>query len=218
MVKPYLEIIPAILAKTEGELLERVAKVRPYVNTIHIDVMDGQFVPNTTVGIHELLKLPKDLNYEFHWMVKRPERWINSLPLKGLHFVHFETIDTWARVEEAVERVGGTPGLALNPETPVEEALHLMEKVDQVLVMGVNPGFSAQQYIPAVEEKIRKLRERFPQINIEVDGGINTATAGRVVRAGANKLAAASAIFGAEWPAQAIRELRQAAEEGRLKL
>lgn len=210
-----LEIIPAVLAKSEEELLSKVSRVRPYVQSIQIDVMDGRFVNNKTIGLKELKNLPESVDFEFHWMVSDPEMWIKPMIGNHLHLIHIETVKTWDWIEVALEKCGGRAGVAINPDTEIERIIPLIEKgkVERVLVMTVMPGFSSQAYIPEVEEKIRALRTRYKDLDIEVDGGINKNTIGRAMRAGANKFAVASAIFSKDSVGEAIRELRRSLEE-----
>lgn len=209
-----LEIIPAILAKSKEELLGRVIKVQPYVRRIQIDMMDGKFVNNKTIGINEIRSLPSSFEYEFHWMVYDPEIWIGAVPGNHLHLIHVETIKSWDWIEKALKKSGGRYGIAINPDTDVEKILPYLSRAEQVLVMTVRPGFSAQQYVPEAEDKIRFIREKFPRLDIEVDGGINKTTIARAKRAGANKFAVASAIFASDSVGEAIRELMQSMEEG----
>src|SRR3989339_953826 len=202
-----LEVIPAILVKTRKELIERIKKSLPHVKTVHIDVMDGKFVPNTTVGPADFGELPVNVKYEFHWMVANPEENILRAPHHALHMVHIETVVDWMRVEDAVRRVEGEVGLVINPNTPIEKILPYLPRVNRVLVMSVMPGFDGQKYMSEVEEKIRKIRSLSPTIDIEVDGGINHETAPRAVAAGATKLAAASALFSKPDIKQAMEKL-----------
>lgn len=208
-----LEIIPAILVKTRGELLHKIGLVKDHVNIIQLDIMDGEFVPNKTIGLEELHDLP-EAKYEFHWMVNHPEKYIEKMPGPNMHLVHVETLTDIAAVEAAVEKAGGKLGLALNPETPLEKLLPFASKAEEVLVMTVHPGFSGQKYIQEMEEKMRKLRELYPQLNIEVDGGIGLETIGRAYAAGANYLAAASAIFSTDNIKENVENLRKAALSG----
>jgi ribulose-phosphate 3-epimerase len=189
-----LEIIPAILVKSRSDLLTRISLVKELVKTIQIDIMDGKFVPNETIGLDELSDLP-EANYEFHWMVNNPEKWIEKMPGPHMHIVHIEAISSFDVVEAAVKKAGGKLGIAINPETPLENALEYIPRTEQVLIMTVHPGFSGQAYIGEMESKISKLRYQFPSLNIEVDGGIDPQTVGRAHAAGANLLAAASSIF-----------------------
>ena len=207
------EIIPAVLAKERGELVRHIRAVKDFVKTIQIDVMDGDFVPNKTVGVEDLKGLP-EASYEFHWMVKDPIRWVEQTPGSHTHLVHVETFSSFKDVKKAVEKTGGRLGIALNPETPLEKALPYVPEVAEVLVMTVHPGFSGQRYIPEMEEKIKRLRKLYPALDIEVDGGIGPATIGRAYAAGANLLAAASAIFSSEDIKSSIENLRRCALSG----
>lgn len=211
------EVIPAILVKTRGELLQRISQVRGLVREIQIDVMDGAFVPNKTVGIAEMQDLPEAV-YEFHWMVNAPEEWIAGTKGPYMHLVHVETITGPAhflKIESAVKKAGGRFGLAINPETPLERLIPYMPKAERVLVMTVHPGFSGQKYIHEMEGKIRTLRERYPALDIEVDGGVNKETVHHAYSNGANLLAAASAVFAEKDIKEAIAGLKRLAMEGR---
>lgn len=195
------------------ELLRRIGQVRGLVREIQIDIMDGDFVPNRTIGLKELVDLPA-AKYEFHWMVREPEKWIERMPGPHMHLVHIETVETLDAVEAAVKRAGGRLGLAINPETPLERLLPFVPKAERVLVMTVRPGFSGQKYIYEMEHKVRKLRELFPKLDIEVDGGVNNETVGHAYSSGANLLAAASAIFASEDIKEAIAHLKERARKG----
>lgn len=213
------EVIPAVLVKSRDELIGRVALVRGLVKEIQIDVMDGVFVPNKTVGIEDLLALPGldgSVHYEFHWMVKDPERWVSRIHGPHMHLVHVETLtgSSFVRISEAVRRSGGRIGIALNPETPLERILPLVPKVERVLVMTVRPGFSGQTYIYEMEHKVRTLRSLYPALDIEVDGGVNDETAPHAYANGANLLAAASAVFAHDDIKGAIRSLKERALSG----
>ncbi len=208
-----LEIIPAILVKSRGELLRRISLVKEHVNIIHIDIMDNEFVPNKTIGLESLTDLP-EANYGFHWMVNNPEKWIEATPGPHLHLVHIETVSSFENIKSTVQKAGGRLGLAMNPETPLESVLPHIQDVEEILIMTVRPGFSGQSYIQEMESKIKKLRELHPNLNIGADGGINKKTIGRAYAAGANYLAAASAIFANEDIGQAVKELKECAQSG----
>ncbi len=206
-----VEVLPAVLVKTREELISAISRVTPYVKTIHIDVMDNEFVPNLTVGLDALKPLPQGVKYEFHWMVKNPEKWIREIKGPNIHLVHIETINAnWELIKKEVKEAHGKLGLAINPETPLEKILPYAKDVERILVMSVHPGFSGQKYIKEVEEKISFLRGRFPSLSIEIDGGINSETAASAIRAGVDKIAAASAIFSAENVGEAIEKLKKA--------
>jgi len=201
------------LAKSREELLRRISQVNGLVKEIQLDIMDGEFVPNKTVSIGDLLAVPalQDARYEFHWMVKEPEKWIEKIRGPHLHLVHVETIRSLDSIEAAVKKSGGRLGFAINPDTPLEKLLPLVPKAQRVLIMTVHPGFSGQKYIVAMEEKIRRLRRQYPALDIEVDGGVNLETVRGAYAAGANVLAAASAVFSAGDLKTAIDQLKRRA-------
>lgn len=207
-----VEVLPAVLVKTRDDLLKAISRVSPYVKTIHIDVMDNKFVPNLTVGLSDLKSMPANMKYEFHWMVESPEKWIREVKGEYIHLVHIETIKgNWEEIKKAVKDVHGKLGLAINPETPLELILPYAKDAERILVMSVHPGFSGQKYIKDVESKISYLRKNFPKLDIEVDGGITQETAASAIRAGVDKVAAASAIFNAENVKDAIDKLKRSA-------
>ncbi len=211
MKKRCLEIIPAILSKTKEDMIKKVSLVAPHVKMIHIDMMDGKFVPNTTLSTGETAgALDPKRRYIFHWMVERPEEEIpklGRLSSGNLHLVHAEILNKsrWA----ALKKLGVLLGIAINPETPLSTIAEYIEETEDFLIMSVHPGFSNQKYIQDVEEKIRELRKKKPNANIEVDGGIEPETAKRAVMAGANWLASASAIFGKDDVKNAIEEIKR---------
>ena len=208
-----VEVIPAILVKRREDLLERIERVRGSVSSVHIDVMDNEFVPNKTVGLADFSDLPKGIDYEFHWMVKHPEQWIAKVPGNHLHVVHIEAVEDWNAIKAACKKAGGRLGVAISPATSLAKLEPVLPDVSRVLVMSVVPGFDGQKYIQQVETRISELRHRFPKLEIEVDGGIGPATAGRAHGAGADKLAAASSIYAAPDAKAAIEDIRRAAKK-----
>ncbi|MEM3030550.1 MAG: ribulose-phosphate 3-epimerase [Candidatus Micrarchaeia archaeon] len=209
-----VEVAPAILVKDRQSLLAAINTVKRFTPLIHIDIMDNKFVPNSTISVSELTSIPDGVGYEIHWMVENPAELIPRVSGRHLHIVHIEAVrDRWRAVEAAVKKAGGGLGLAFNPETPVEAVLPFIGRVERVLVMAVHPGFSGQRYIKEVEAKIAWLRKRFPRLDIEVDGGIDFATAASAVKAGANILASASTIFKSPEPGEAIARLKNAGRE-----
>ena len=213
-----VQVIPAILVKSREELLLHIDKVKQFVKTVHIDIMDNVFVPNKTIGLESLADLPSGVSYEFHWMVNDPENWIPKIPGDHMHLVHVETISDWKRIKSI--SANAKLGLVINPPTPIEKLYPYINdpEVKQVLLMTVNPGFYGQKYIAEVEPKIRALREKFPNLQIEVDGGINPETSERASEAGANILAAASAIFMAKSIPEAVQNIYDSGVKGRNKL
>jgi ribulose-phosphate 3-epimerase len=147
-------------------------------------------------------------------MVKDPEKWIGHIHGPHMHLVHVEALDSLPRIEEAVRKSGGELGFAINPDTPIERLLPFAPKARRVLIMTVRPGFSGQKYIYEMEHKVRKLREMFPKLDIEVDGGVNNETIPHAYASGANLLAAASAIFSSQDVKGAIEHLKKRALAG----
>lgn len=221
-MKKHLEVIPAVLSKTGEDMMRRISLVSPYVKIIHMDMMDGKFVPNTTLSTEEtakILRFSPNKAYIFHWMAERPEEEIpklgETLVKTSLHLVHVEVLTKkrWG----ALKKIGVQLGIAINPETALAKIYtYGTEKngINDFLVMSVHPGFSNQKYISDVEKKIKELRKQKPNANIEVDGGIGVETAGGAAGAGANRLAAASAIFSKEDVGKAIKDIKKAAERG----
>jgi ribulose-phosphate 3-epimerase len=209
------EVIPAILVKNREDLLERITRVEHRVSSVHIDVMDNKFVPNKTVGLESFKDLPKSVSYEFHWMVKNPEKYIAQTKGRHLHLVHAEAIEDWPAIKKAAKESGGKLGIAINPATRLEQIEQYLPDISHVLIMSVVPGFDGQKYMPEVEEKIRALRNKFPKLHIEVDGGINPSTAKAASAAGADKLAAASSIYNAQDVGSAVKAIKEAANKGK---
>lgn len=211
-----LEILPAILVKTKEEFREKINKIKEYVKEIHIDVMDNKFVPNYTMKPEEIEELPGGVLYEFHWMVENPENEIAKIRGNHMHQIHVETIrDNWKEIVESVKKVGGRLCISLNPSTPLNKIELYVEDVQRVLIMCVVPGYSHQKYIQAMEEKIRQLREKYPDLEIEVDGGINFETIKRASAAGADKFVSCSTIFSSKNIKEAIEKLKKYAYEAR---
>lgn len=171
---------------------------------LHIDVMDGLFVPSISFGMPVISSIRKEshLFFDVHMMVEDPGRYVEDMRQCGadLITVHAEACKHLDRTLQSIRECGGKAGVALNPATSLECLDYVLDKLDMVLLMTVNPGFGGQSYLPAMTEKIRSLRQKldqagYPQIDIEVDGGINAKTADRVLEAGANILVAGSGVF-----------------------
>jgi ribulose-phosphate 3-epimerase len=185
---------------------------------IHVDVMDGHFVPNITIGppVVRAIKRVATIPLDVHLMIEEPDRYIEAFVEAGASriSVHAEVLPHLHRTLQFIKGFGVKAGVALNPSTPVVALEEVAGDVDHVLVMTVNPGFGAQTFIPRSESKIRAVRELLDRERnpapIEVDGGIDTTTAPRVVAAGARILVAGHAIFAAPDPVRAVRELRAA--------
>ena len=218
-----VRIAPSILSADFAALGDAVATVeRGGADLIHVDVMDGHFVPALTIGtpVVQALKRVATVPLDVHLMISEPERHLETFAAAGASMisVHVEVSPHLHRTLTAIKGLGAQAGAVLNPSTPVTALEAVADELDFVLVMSVNPGYAGQTFIPQSESKVRAVRGLLDRVGnrapVEIDGGIRPANAARVVRAGAEILVAASAIFGADDPAAATRRLRQAALDG----
>ena len=218
-----LQIAPSILSADFGNLAKAVADVeRGGADLIHIDVMDGRFVPNITIGIPIVAALRKatELPLDVHLMIIEPDRHINAFAKAGASMlsVHIEVCPHLHRTLEAIKSLGLKAGVALNPATPERTLDPVAHLVDFVVVMSVNPGFAGQAFIPESIQKVRVIRQLLNaagnEAPIEIDGGIQLDNAPDVVTAGAEILVAASAIYGSNDSTLATQNLRKAASTG----
>jgi ribulose-phosphate 3-epimerase len=218
-----VQIAASILSADFAALGAAVAAAeRGGADLIHVDIMDGHFVPNLTMGppvvasLRKVTKVPLDV----HLMIEEPDRYLEAFVRAGAAMisVHVEVLPHLHRTIQRIKELGARAGVAINPATPVGALEEIAGDLDHVLVMSVNPGFGGQTFIPRTESKIRAVRalldERGSRAPIEVDGGIDAANAARVVAAGAAILVAGNAIFGGPDPERATRELRAAATAG----
>ena len=219
-----IRIAPSILSADFGRLADEVRAVEAAgADWIHVDVMDGRFVPNITIGplVVEAVRKVTRLPIDAHLMIVEPERYVEAFAKAGANLisVHAEVSPHLHRTIQAIRAAGARPSVALNPSTPLDCLEHVLGDVEMVLLMTVNPGFGGQSYIPAVTEKVRRLRrmadERGQELEIEVDGGVGASAVGAVAQAGASVFVAGTAVFGAKDYRAAIHDLRDAAERGR---
>ena len=217
-----VRLAPSILSADFAELGAQVASAeRGGADQVHLDVMDGHFVPNLTIGpavvaaVRRVTQLPLDV----HLMVTDPDRFIEAFAEAGASIltVHVEVLPHLNRTIQAIKRLGCLAGVALNPATPLSVLEEVAGEVDLVLVMSVNPGFGGQAFLPHSESKIARVRQLLTragsQADIEVDGGIDQGNIGRVVAAGATIIVAGASIFGADDPESAARTLKSLAVE-----
>lgn len=213
-----IKIAPSILAADFSRLAEEIHDVEKNgADWIHIDVMDGHFVPNLSFGtvVVESIRPHTSLPFDVHLMVEKPDTLIADFCRVGadLISVHVETCPHLHRTVYSIKEKGVQAGVVLNPATPLGSLDYILPDVDLVLLMTVNPGFGGQIFIDAVVDKVRRLRNELDQrglnhVLIEIDGGVNAVTAPRVIEAGANVLVAGSAIFGERDRKTAIEKIR----------
>ncbi|MDF2568922.1 MAG: rpe [Sporomusa sp.] len=214
-----IKVAPSILSADFSRLSDEIIKIEQAgADWVHIDVMDGHFVPNLTFGppvvsaIRKVTKLPFDV----HLMVTNPQDLIEPFVKAGADIitVHAETAPHLHRLIQTIKEQGKQAGVSLNPSTPLTMVEDVLSDVDMILIMSVNPGFGGQQFIPSTIDKITRLKSMLDKrqltIDIEVDGGINAVTARQVIAAGANVLVAGSAVYGAPDIADAIKVIRGA--------
>jgi ribulose-phosphate 3-epimerase len=215
-----IEIAPSILSADFTRLGEQIATVEEAgASYIHVDVMDGHFVPNMTIGpfIVEWVRRATKLPIDAHLMIEDPDKFISAFAKAGANMlsVHPEATYHLHRTLNYIREAGCQAGVVLNPATPLAMIEDVLDDVDYVLLMSVNPGFGGQKFIGNSLDKLRRLREmillRGARARVEIDGGVGPDTIGQVVAAGAEILVIGSAIFGQPDPAQALRELKRAA-------
>lgn len=211
-----IEIAPSILSADFAMLADELAVVASAgVKMVHLDVMDGHFVPNITIGPPVVAKLRQhsDLVFDSHLMISEPARYIEAFARAGVNNItfHIEATDEPERLVDMIHDLGCTAGITFNPETPVRAVEKIAPRCEMVLVMTVRPGFGGQQFMPDAAQKVVAVRQMVgPDIRVEVDGGIDPETTPLVVSYGADTLVAGNAIFGRPDRVAAIEAIREA--------
>lgn len=213
-----VEVAPSILSADFARLADEIAVVEQAgVNIVHLDVMDGHFVPNITIGPPVIAKIRKysNLVFDAHLMISEPDRYAENFIEAGANHItfHIEVADEPKKLIDKLHNSGCTAGICLNPETPVEQIEAVAPLCEMILVMTVHPGFGGQKFMPEAAKKVARVREIVgPEIRIEVDGGIDPQTTPTVVSYGADTLVAGNAIFAKTDRIAAIRAIQDAAK------
>ena len=203
------KIIPAIIAKSQEEFEEKINKVKDFVEIIQLDFMDAKFVPNSSIDFD--FKLPSsDCEFEAHLMINDPIGWVEKHYRKvDTVLAHFESCKEPGKVIDFVKKKGKKVGFVLNPETPISLIESYFDDIDQVLIMTVNPGFYGSPFLVEMLDKIKELRKKCPNLDIEVDGGITDKTIGLVDKAGTNLFVSGSYIVKSDNVKKSVDSLKK---------
>ena len=205
-----IKIFPSILSADFGKLNEEIASVEPYIDGIHFDVMDGHFVPNLTIGAPVLKCFKTKLPIDAHLMVTNPNDLIEDFAKAGASMlsVHAEVCPNLSATINQIKTLNMKAGVALNPDSEINLIKNILDDLDFIVIMTVYPGFGGQEFMTSVVPKIKKIRQMKPNLDIQVDGGINAETVKIAKEAGANLIVAGSYIFGATNRKEAIENLK----------
>lgn len=206
------KIAPSILSADFGKLNQEIAELEGYFDLVHVDVMDGHFVPNITIGAPVVACVKASKPLHVHLMIENPENFVEDFAKAGsdILIVHSEACPKLGEVLDQIASFGMKRGVSIKPKTPVSDIIPFLDKIDEVLVMTVEPGFGGQAFMPEMMSKIEELRKLKLELEISVDGGINPETARQCVQAGANVLVAGNFVFRAADRLQALKDLRRA--------
>lgn len=214
-----IQISPSILAADLSNLRGELERVKS-ADLLHIDVMDGNYVPNISFGLPVIhaAKRSSDVPLDIHLMIEKPERYLEDFAAAApaIITVHYEAVTHLQRTLRHIRELGVKAGVSLNPHTPLSGLKYILDDLDLVLIMSVNPGFGGQKFIPAMIEKIRDCREIIADapIDLQVDGGVSLENMPSLLDAGVTNFVAGSAIFGAENPEAYIKQMRSLSRQG----
>lgn len=205
-----IKIAPSILSADFGKLNEEIASVEDHADYMHVDVMDGHFVPNLTFGPPVIKYIKSKRPLDVHLMIDNPQKYIEEYVKAGADIltVHYEAVENLREIISKIKSLGVKAGVSIKPKTKVEVLKEILPELDWVLIMSVEPGFGGQEFMSSALDKIKYIREMSPEIDIAVDGGINETTGKKCVGAGANILIAGSYIFKAQNRIEAINTLK----------
>ncbi len=208
---PDVRIFPSLLSADFGCLQSEIDRFEPLEEGFHFDVMDGHFVPNLSMGAPILSRLTTKGIFDVHLMVSDPENYVEPFQKAGANMISFHIEAAGNKSSEIIENIqnlGMKAGIAMKPKTELSAIADLLDTVDFVLIMSVEPGFSGQSFISDVLGKVRTLRAQYPDIDIEIDGGISGVTVTSAREAGANLIVSGSYLFGSDDPEKAVKILR----------
>jgi ribulose-phosphate 3-epimerase len=211
----HCRVVPAILTEDPEALAKMVRQAETFADFVQVDIMDGRFVPSSSIACGDLVAVSPKLRWEAHLMVRQPEEQLQCFARAGAEKIvfHFEATSSPFRIIKLIRHLGVKVGLAVNPETPLTTTLSLADSVDSVLFLTVHPGFYGAKFLPEVLDKVVELRSRKPNLEIGVDGGIKEANVAEVARLGVDSICVGSAIFVPPDPAEAFHRLQSLAEK-----
>ncbi|MDD4322639.1 MAG: ribulose-phosphate 3-epimerase [Dehalococcoidales bacterium] len=213
-MKYKTKIVPAILTESQSDLVSMLSTAKTFTDWVQIDLMDGCFVPSSSISTQELAEIKPDIGWEAHLMVNNPEAVLEHIKNAGAKRVifHYESTGDQQGVIEKARSLQLEVGIALNPDTPVEVLQNLVAKIDCVLLMTVYPGFYGAKFIPEVMDKLKLFRAKYPAIEIGIDGGVKEENLKMIVESGASSICVGSAIFLSINPAESYNRLRNIAQ------
>jgi ribulose-phosphate 3-epimerase len=214
-VNRHCHIVPAILTENPEALANMVRQAETFADLVQVDIMDGRFVPSQSITCSDIVAVSPKLRWEAHLMVRQPEEQLQCFARAGAEKIvfHFESTSSPLRIIRLIRHIGVKVGLAVNPETPLATTLSLADSVDSVLFLTVHPGFYGAKFLPEVLEKVTELRDRKPNLEIGVDGGIKEGNVAEVARLGVDCICVGSAIFVQPDPSASFRRLQSLADK-----